>query len=322
MVPVGILAIIALGLVVAYVLPQRMRERTDYALVRTEDRYSAHMRVVKSTAQRVSQREHTSGVPASPLLVTGTARASIAALGEETMSRPSGPLERATAAAQRESIALRQDRARVRAARAAQARRRATVASLTAIVAITLWVLVPAMGLSAFVAATATALFGGVVMAGARTAAAQRQIDAQVQAVAREVEAAAMGTQALHRVSQERASGRDMEPNDTETQAIRVLTSDDLAPTAAPASVPSPVVPGRDVDSQGWNPPQMPAPAYTLKPAVRQQRARPLSDHDYAAAAKAAQERAAEVNPDTQSPSETAGTLDAILARRRSASAS
>ena len=223
MVPVGILAIIALGLVVAYVLPQRMRERTDYALVRTEDRYSAHMRVVKSTAQRVSQREHTSGVPASPLLVTGTARASIAALGEETMSRPSGPLERATAAAQRESIALRQDRARVRAARAAQARRRATVASLTAIVAITLWVLVPAMGLSAFVAATATALFGGVVMAGARTAAAQRQIDAQVQAVAREVEAAAMGTQALHRVSQERASGRDMEPNDTETQAIRVL---------------------------------------------------------------------------------------------------
>jgi hypothetical protein len=165
-------------------------------------------------------------------------------------------------------------------------------------------------------------LFGGVVMAGARTAAAQRQIDAQVQAVAREVEAAAMGTQALHRVSQERASGRDMEPNDTETQAIRVLTSDDLAPTAAPASVPSPVVPGRDVDSQGWNPPQMPAPAYTLKPAVRQQRARPLSDHDYAAAAKAAQERAAEVNPDTQSPSETAGTLDAILARRRSASAS
>jgi hypothetical protein len=301
---------------------QRMRERTDYSLVRTEDRYSAHMRVVKSTAQRVEQRARASSVPVSPLLVTGSARASIAALGEETMSRPAGPLERAATAAQRESIALRQDRARVRAVGARQARRRATVATLTAVVAITLWALVPAVGVSVYVAAVATALCGGTVMAGARTASAQRRIDAQVQRVAREVEAAATGTQALHRVSQERASGRDIEPNATETQAIRVLTSEDLAPTAAPASIPSPVVPGREQDSQQWNPPAMPAPAYTLKPSVRQQRARPLSESDYAAAAKAAQERAAEVDPGAQSPSETTGALDAILARRRSASAS
>ncbi len=52
--PAGLLAIVAVGLVLAYVLPQRIRERSDYALVRTEDRYSAEMRVVRATAARVA----------------------------------------------------------------------------------------------------------------------------------------------------------------------------------------------------------------------------------------------------------------------------
>lgn len=52
--PAGLLAIIAVGLVLAYVLPQRIRERSDYAMVRTEDRYSADMRVVRASAARVA----------------------------------------------------------------------------------------------------------------------------------------------------------------------------------------------------------------------------------------------------------------------------
>lgn len=322
MVPVGILAIIALGLVVAYVLPQRMRERTDYALVRTEDRYSAHMRVLKSTAERVEQRGRTPQRPPSPLLVTGPARASVAALGDETMSRPAGPLERAATAAQRESFALRQDRARVRSARAMQARRRATIAAASAVIATVLWVGVPVWGLSAFAAAVATAVFGGVVMAGARAAAAQRRVDSRVATVAHEVESAATATQALRRLSREYASGHDVEPSDVETRAIRRVTSDDLAPLASPASLPTPAIPEHERDSQRWNPPAMPAPAYTLKPSVRQQRARPLADADYAASARAAQERAKERHPEGQSPEETTSALGAILARRRSASAS
>ena len=54
MAPAALLAIVGLGLVLAYVIPQRIKERSDYALVRTEDRYSAQMRVVKATASRVA----------------------------------------------------------------------------------------------------------------------------------------------------------------------------------------------------------------------------------------------------------------------------
>ena len=82
MAPAALLAIVGLGLVLAYVIPQRIKERSDYALVRTEDRYSAQMRVVKATASRV---ESAHARPSSdsgevPLLRTGSARAQIAAL--------------------------------------------------------------------------------------------------------------------------------------------------------------------------------------------------------------------------------------------------
>ena len=51
--PVGLLAIVALGLVLVYALPQRMRERADYAMVRTEDRFSADMRVIRASVARM-----------------------------------------------------------------------------------------------------------------------------------------------------------------------------------------------------------------------------------------------------------------------------
>ena len=73
MLPVGLLAIIALGLVVAYVLPQRIKERSEYGLVRVDDRYSSDMRVVKSTAERM-ERAHARASTNSgevPLLRTG-----------------------------------------------------------------------------------------------------------------------------------------------------------------------------------------------------------------------------------------------------------
>jgi len=353
--PAGLLAIIALGLVLAYVVPQKIRERTDYALVRTEDRYSADMRVVRSSAQRLERpRQSASYSGEVPLLVTGAARAQVSALGADHMSRPAGPLDRAATAAQRERIALHRDQAGVRAQRAAAAQRRARVASAVAAITVIAWVLVAATPVPALVAGLATGALVTVVVLGARTAAAERRADRDVRLVAREVSAAATATQALRVVAQARAQGLDAQPSDTATQAIRVVTAEDLAPLAAPAPRPvartvqqAPLVDagawdgadagvGADAGAGSadepatspWSPKTMPVPAYALKPQVRQQVARPLREEDFAAsavaaeraarAAAAAQRAAALQDPQGGAEAATAsGALDAILARRR-----
>ena len=356
---VGLLAIIALGLVVAYVLPQRIKVRSEYGLVRVDDRYSSDMRVVKSTAERM-ERAHARASSDSgevPLLRTGGQRAAqvshrtSASVRPESMSRPSSPLDRAAVHAQREQLAMRSDRAKVLAERAEGARRRGLVALATLALMTVAWVLVAVTALSAVVAAIATALFVGVVTAGARTAAAERRADEQVLAVHREVEAAATATQALRVVAQARAAGQDAQPSKVATQAIRILTAEDLAPLAAPAPVPAPELPveAPSEEARPWSPQDVPAPAYTLKSTVKQRQARPISTEDY----DAAQERAARWGdlraddapaastsgiaaaglsdaPDAvaeaadnaaSEPETTTGALDAILARRRRASA-
>jgi hypothetical protein len=337
--PAALLAIIGVGLVLAYVIPQRIKERSDYALVRTEDRYSAQMRVVKATARRVQQApaRPSSDSGEVPLLVTGNARAQIAALGEDRMSRPAGPLDRAAVSAQREAIALRGDRAALLRERRATARRRSRVASFAGFVAVLAWVLAGVTAFPAVLAAVLTAAFGGVVVAGARAAAAQRAADAHLHLVAREVEAAATATQALRRVTAERAQGVDAEPSDLETQAIRVVTAADLAPLAVPAPIPSPVLPAIESapatsatpavhpaweDESDWSPREMPAPAYTLKATVRPQYARPLDDSDLAGSSYAPAARAGEAEIAPEAVADPgAGQLDVILARRRRASA-
>ncbi|MFV0633751.1 hypothetical protein [Demequina sp.] len=329
--PVGLLAIIALGLVIAYVLPQRVRERGEYALVRVDDRYSSDMRVVKSSADRVERvvaRPSTDSGEV-PLLRTGALRADARV---EQMSRPATPLDRAAVHAQREQYAMRRDQARIGAVRAAQARRRALVALVAAAVTVVAWSLVIFASASAVVGALATSVLVGVVASSSRAAAAQRGADSQMVAVSREVEAAATATQALRVVSRERAAGHDAEPSDVATQAIRIVTAEDLAPLQAPAVQPAPLAPEAEPEvSIPWTPANVPAPAYTLKPTVRQREARPISDEDYdASKARAARwgdlraddapERStAKYELDEAAP--TTAALDAILARRRRASA-
>lgn len=342
--PAGLLAIIAVGLVLAYVLPQRIRERSDYALVRTEDRYSAEMRVVRATAARVAPRDASSASTEVPLLVTGTARAKVVALGDQHMSRPHGPLDKAATHAQRESIALRRDRMGSVAQRAALARRRAAVSGAAAIATLISWVLVSATGFPAVVAALFTGALVTAVASSVRAAAAERQALVQVRGVVREVEAAATATRALRVVAAARASGVTAQPSEVATQAIAIVTSADLAPLAAPAlrrhseadraaqaaAVEEAIRKAKAEEAElradeaaGWRPRTMPVPAYALKPSVRQHVARHLSEDDYAASthasdraarAEVAAERAAQHAP-------TTGALDAILARRKQASA-
>lgn len=353
MVPVGLLAIIAFGLVVAYVLPQRIREQSDYAHVRSDDRYSAQLRVVKSTASRVerSAARPSTDSSAVPLLVTGTERAS-------SMSRPVGPLDKAATQAQREQMALHRDRAAARSHRASQARRRAVLSSVFALGTATAWGFVIWGSLPAVVAAVVTAGLVSVVGVSARTAAAQRAVDARQAATVREVEAVATATQALRVVTRERAAGHDVQPSELATAAIRVVTTADLARTAegaVPAEADGEAGAGKRAGAgRSWSPPEMPAPAYTLKTEVTPRQARPLTDDDYSAAtARAArweglgdpealqearrsgtagasgQADAASTEADAggtgvagaAEPEASSGALDAILARRRRASA-
>lgn len=341
--PAGLLAIIAVGLALAYVLPQRIRERSDYALVRTEDRYSADMRVVRASAARVAARDASSASTEVPLLVTGAARAKVSALGEQRMSRPQGPLDRAATHAQRESLHMRQDRLGSMAQRAVQARRRAAVSGITAIATLVAWILVAATGFPALIAAVVSAGLVTVVASSAKAAAAERAALAQVRSVMREVEAAATATRALRAVAAARADGIHAEPSAVATQAIAIVTSADLAPLAAPALTKR-VAADRAAhaaaieeaiqaaaaeqsraadDASGWRPRTMPVPAYALRPSVRQQVARQMSEDDYAASThaddRAARAEAAAERASSQVP--TTGALDAILARRKQASA-
>ncbi|MFN3867354.1 MAG: hypothetical protein ACK4MD_11685, partial [Demequina sp.] len=272
-----------------------------------------------------------------PLLRTGGERAVRLSDRAESMSRPATPLDRAAVHAQRERYALRRDRAVVLAERGAQARRRASVAAAAMIIATGTWVAVALTTLTPIVGAVATAAFLGLLVTGSRAAAAQRRADEAVFAVAREVEAAATATQALRTVTRERAAGHEVQPSELATQAIRVLTSEDLAPLAAPAPVPSPELPvektiEQPADPTPWSPQEMPAPAYTLKSSVRPREARPITDEDYDVA-KARAARWGDLRADdaplqstngqrvSEEPSPTTAALDQILARRRRASA-
>ncbi|WP_062379677.1 hypothetical protein [Demequina pelophila] len=325
--PAGLLAIIALGMVLAYVIPQRIKERSDYALVRTEDRFSAEMRVIRTTAERLEKpaARPSTDTGENPLLVTGAARASIVGLGADAMSRPTGPIDRAAAAAQRQRLSMHHDRAATLAERRAQARRRGRVALGALALTVAAWVSVLVAPVPAFVGAIATALLAGVVAAGARAAAAQRRVDARLALVAREVEAAATATQALRKVSRERAAGRHAEPSDVETQAIKIVTSADIAPLSVPSPVVAEPVGAPAVtasapveESAAWSPREMPLPAYTLKAEVKPGQARPLDTGDIAAASYRAP---AEEDASEAAASDATGSLDAILARRKSRTA-
>jgi hypothetical protein len=150
---------------------------------------------------------------------------------------------------------------------------------------------------------------------------------------------------ALKVVSAARASGHDAQPSEVATQAIRIITSTDLAPLKAPAiarprreeasqnaqvgraTPTADTAPGETVldaaAGSAWRPKTMPVPAYALKASVRQQTARQLSEDDYAASSQAAHQ-AAQSEAKTDGAIDDVprtGALDAILAKRRQASA-
>lgn len=332
--PVGLLAIAALGLVLLYALPDRIRETGQYEVVRTEDRYHADMEVVRSSAARVDR------APERPAqrrkaLAPRQAKASIKALGGSVMSRPAAPLDRAATLAQRQLVAMRRDYARVRARRQAQARRRTTVGILFLFLASAAWGFVASSAWPLWSAVAATTACGGVVVAGRRAVRAQKKADARLVPVAEEVETAAAATAALQRVAKERAAGHEIRPSNDETQAIEIVTHGPAVPQAVPAPgvvsvpdatpAPSVVPPEKAEEDPGWKPGMLPIPTYTLKPAAKVRTPRPISEEDLAAgeraAKRAAEARDADMGVPAQEPEASTQTLEDILQRRRRVSA-
>ncbi len=307
----ALLALVAVGIVVAYVLPQRAQEQGDYAFVRTDDRYSAELRVVRGTAKRLETAPRRPAAPATPLLTTGAARAQ--ATREAAMSRPVAPLDRAVDAVSREHHAYRAQRAGVIARRREAARRRLGVLGVVTAFAIAAWVGTAVLSWPALVAGTLTAVAAGVIAFGARAAAAERAADARLRRAVREMDAAATATQALRRVTVERAHGVDAEPSDVETQAIRIVTERDLGRGDG--------VQRGSSSARPWTPREMPAPAHTLKPSAAVRSARPLRDSDIAASTTdphvAPEAPAEEQAPALTGTSPDTAALDAILQRRR-----
>ena len=316
--PVGLLAIVALGLTLAYALPQRAREREDYALVRVDDRYSADMRVVRSSARRVEPKPTPATKDAAaPLLVTGEARAKVSALGEMHMSRPAAPLDRAATVAKRQMVRMQKDRAATLQRRARAARRRAVVGTLAFLATAGAWGAVTIAAAPLWAAVASSTVLASTVVAGRKAVATQRKADARLVPVAQEVVTTATAATAINRVAEERAHGNAVVPSIEETQAIEVVT-------AAQVTRPLPF----EEEDVSWSPRTMPVPSYTLKAEAPTKAARPITDEDLEqgianAAGRAAQadeeflnrERAkAEAYP-------TTATLDDILARRKRHSA-
>lgn len=322
----GLLAIAALGLVLVYALPDRIRDTGHYAMVRTEGRFRPDLEVMRSSAARIDQE------PVRPVakkrskgLAPREAKASIKALGGTVMSRPAAPLDRAATVARRQMIAMQRDYDRVLARRAAQARRRAVVGMLFLFTASTAWGFVAASAWPLWSAVAASTAVGGVGIAGRRAVRAQRKADERLVPVAREVAVAATAAAALQRLAVERAAGHEVRPSDAETQAIEVVTRQAPLPEAAPA-VPS-VRPPEEEQDPGWSPGMLPIPTYTLKPAAKVQTPRPISDEDLAAgtqaAKRAALEREIALTPELPAvePEASTQTLEDILQRRRRKSA-
>jgi hypothetical protein len=331
--PVGLLAIVALVLVFALALPERIRETGQYSVVRTEDRYRADMRVIRESAARVeAQPVIPTSTKRTRALAPRNARASIKALGGSVMSRPAAPLDRAANLAQRQEVALRKDLAHVQARRAARAQRRRIVGSLALFSTSVTGglVLASAWPVWSFVAAI-TAL-GGVSIAGRRAVIAQRAADAKRRPVEREVTAAAAATSALRRVVTERAQGHDVLPSIEETQAIAVVTRQAVpepTPTMLDVDVQAPVRTSKARAKEAeWSPGMLPIPTYTLKAPAKVQTPRPITEDDLAEGKRnaelAAARREAAVAARAEAPAEpeaSTQTLDDILARRRRQSA-
>ncbi|MBO3096439.1 hypothetical protein [Cellulomonas dongxiuzhuiae] len=185
----GLVALALVGLWAAYLVPHHLRHRQRLLEARTDDRFSAGLRVVavaSSTRRRLGRRAAAAGMwgPSTTALLTpgtGVPAAYAGTLtGGTTVDRPHATPERISAEAARRLAQARAARAASAARRGAAARRRGLLAAVLVVASVAGWVVAGvAPAATWLLGAVPTALLASVVVLGRRAVIAGHVADAE-----------------------------------------------------------------------------------------------------------------------------------------------
>lgn len=318
----GIIVAVVLTLWIAYLVPHRLRTRQEMLDARTQDRFSADLRVIRRARTPVPEVAHT--VSATPLLARP--RAPLPVVVEVNMDRTAIETARRTAAE-------RSQRAAVLARRAAATRRRRILVASLVLIAGGLWTafaMVTAFPMWPAIIPTVLAVL--LVAAGIASGRAARAADAAYEE--RRNRPAAPTTRVVAQMIEpaapvaggQRATGHAHKPSEQVTEFLferpaerSVETSGEGIPILHPAESEVPAERRPTV----WVPKPVPAPAYTLKPKVQRPAAPELEFGPDGRLADPAVDTTAQTVADVLSEPDVITTgsmnLDDILARRRAA---
>lgn len=268
----AVLAVIALW--IAYLVPHKLRHRQQLLESRTEDRYSAALRVLavsgpagsrnrlRADVARAARPDCGSPQKRTALLNRGTG----APIGNEgrDMDRPHTTAEGMGADAARKVAQLKAAHAAATARRGAAARRRGVLAASLTVLTLAGWIVGAVSVMPLLVALIPTALLGTVLVLGRR---------AVVQGEAAEVEWQHRIAEAATPVVRTARPGRIGAPG----HAVRASVD---ATQAMPRVDQRPARTGKKVtDADGtWSPVDVPRPTYTSKPRAPHREPAPLGE--------------------------------------------
>jgi hypothetical protein len=298
----GPAALVVVGLWIAYLVPYKLRHRQQMLESRTDDRFSAALRVLAVTGPQGSSHRQRADVARTVrpdcarkeqkrtgLLHAGSGVRVAPAVtdrrtdrGGDDVDRPHGTQDRIGADAVRRAATLHAAHAAATARRGAAARRRGALAGLLLAATVVTWVVVAVTTVPVLAAVVPSALLVSVLGLGRRAVVQGQQAEAEWRRRTAEADEA-VRTRVVRpgRVS---AGGRAVRPSIDDTQAIAQVGAP--AGTASEGRVWSG---GREGDS--WTPVPVPAPTYTTKAAAPRREPAPLGEVEGSTAAPARTER-------------------------------
>jgi hypothetical protein len=276
---------VVVGLWIAYLVPHKLRHRQQLLESRTDDRFSAALRVLAVTGPEGSGRRQRADVARAVrpdcaredqkrtgLLHAGTGAPVVTTPGADNggsdVDRPHGTQDRIGADAVRRAATLHAAHAAATARRGAAARRRGAIAGVLAAATAVTWVLVAVTATPLLAAVAPSVLLVSVVGLGRRAVVQGQQAEAEWQR--RIAEAAEQARRSVAaRPGRVSAGGRAVRASATETQAIpQVKAETDRAGRVWSG--------GREGDS--WSPVPVPAPTYTMKASAPRREPAPLGE--------------------------------------------
>ncbi len=298
------------GLWIAYLVPYKLRHRQQMLESRTDDRFSAALRVLAVTGPQGSSHRRradvvravrpdcaredqkrngllhaSSGVRITPA-VTERAADSGPDRGGSDVDRPHGTQDRIAADAARRAAMLHGAHAAATARRGAAARRRGALAGALLVATVVCWVVIAAATVPVLVAVVPTLLLATVLVLGRRAVVQGQQAEAEWQHRIAQATEEARTQQAVARPGRISAGGRAVRPSLDDTQAIARVDAGAAAGAQTGAQAGGRVWSGgREGDS--WTPVPVPAPTYTTKAAAPHREPAPLGEVEGSTAAVA-----------------------------------